>query len=190
MFLMHNCFLIAQLLAQYDGDWAEAPRSSRDLMELAVFVFIIALPILLGLIVGRAVERRHFRLLAEREAAIRGMVISDVRSFPQADPTKPGGEMVTGEAVITDDPLKGFLSKLRRIVGGEIRSYTSLVERARREASLRVLEEAQRRGFNAVCNLRLQTSDITGNAQNSGRRQYTTAIAVLASGTAYSARTG
>ena len=51
----------------------------------------------------------------------------------------------------------------RNFFGGEMKAYVKLIERARREALLRVVEQARQMGYNAICNLRLQTADIGGS---------------------------
>jgi uncharacterized protein YbjQ (UPF0145 family) len=93
--------------------------------------------------------------------------------------------MLCGEAVISSDYLKTFLGSLRKIFGGELRSYRSLLERARREALQRVIEEAKSMGYNAVCNVRFDSSDIAGA---SGRNRGMVMVTILASATAYHCR--
>lgn len=92
--------------------------------------------------------------------------------------------MIVCEVVIATDYLKSFLAALKKLIGGEVKSYLSLVERARREAILRVLEEARRQGYNAVCNIRLVASDIGGSAH---QRKGAAMVTLIASGTAYQA---
>jgi uncharacterized protein YbjQ (UPF0145 family) len=146
-------------------------------LQLASPLFLL----LLGLLVGRAVERAHFRQLRRREAAVAHMLVTDIKTFPGgADPAHTP-ELIVGQAVIATDYLKSFLAGLRKILGGELKSYLSLMERARREALLRVLEQAQQSGFNAVCNLRLDTADIGGAMGAKG----TVMVSLVASGTAY-----
>jgi uncharacterized protein YbjQ (UPF0145 family) len=77
-----------------------------------------------------------------------------------------GATLVTGATVIAADYLKTFLSGFRMIFGGEMRSYSSMIERARREARLRMVEEARHKGALAVINVRFETSPI---ALNTGR---------------------
>ena len=53
------------------------------------------------------------------------------------------------------------------LVGGRLRSYEPLLDRARREALLRLKEEAALRGYHAVCGVRLETSRLA-NANGNG----------------------
>jgi len=146
------------------------------LIQLGPFVVLI----LLGLIVGRTVERRHFRRLGEREATLSYMLVTDLRTYPGgADVARPP-MMVTGQAVIATDYLKTFLAGLRKILGGELKSYRTLMVRARKEAILRMMEEAQAAGYDAVCNLRLDSADIGGMTGRRGAAM----VEAFATGTA------
>jgi uncharacterized protein YbjQ (UPF0145 family) len=145
--------------------------------ELGIFLFLI----FLALVVGRSREHAHFRSLERRERRLERMLVTDIKTFPGgADPGK-GGALVMGQAVIATDYLKSFLAGLRKIIGGELRTYETLMERARREAILRMLEEAEDQGFNAVCNLRLGTADIGGMTGARGAAM----VEAFATGTAY-----
>jgi len=150
------------------------------LVGFAFVLFFLAL----GLVFGTAVERRHFRNLDEREALTSAMLVTQLKSFPQAKAGDRPPAMFVSEVVIASDYLKNFLAGLRKFFGGRINSYQSLMVRARREATLRILEEARQQGYNAVCNLRLTAADIGGATQNSRRPAM---VAILASGTAYHA---
>ncbi len=89
--------------------------------------------------------------------------------------------MIVKEVIIASDFLKSNLAKLRNIFGGEVYSFETLLERARREALLRIIEEAQSSGYNAICNLRMDTAEIGGNLSKKG----TAMASILASATAY-----
>jgi uncharacterized protein YbjQ (UPF0145 family) len=142
--------------------------------------------IVLGLVVGGMTERRHLGSLRKREEDLKDMLLTQTKNFPAAAPAGSVATMLIAEVVIGSDYLKTFLASLRNIFGGEVKSFQSLLIRARREATLRIMEEAHRRGYNAICNLRIQTADVGGN--NTGRRAAMAAI--LASGTAYHASRG
>jgi hypothetical protein len=61
-----------------------------------------------------------------------------------------------------------------------VQSYETLLDRARREAILRCKEQARARGFQAVVNLRLETTRISRASNNS---RATAGVEVLAFGT-------
>ena len=57
-----------------------------------------------------------------------------------------------------------LLASLKNIVGGELKSYTELLLEARKEATERMVEQAESVGANAVLNVRFSTSSITQGA--------------------------
>jgi uncharacterized protein YbjQ (UPF0145 family) len=63
--------------------------------------------------------------------------------------------------VVSIDYFKKLMAWFVNIFGGRMKSYESLVDRARREAVLRVKEKAAADGYNCLANLRIETSSIT-----------------------------
>ena len=133
----------------------------------------------LGFGVGSFVERAHFRRLRKRESGVSGIFLTDLkRPSPGTDATSLG--MVFGEVVIASDYFKTFCASLRNIIGGRVRAYESLMERARREAILRMTESAQRLGADQVINVRMASSDIGSRK----RRGAAAMVEIYAYGTA------
>lgn len=135
----------------------------------------------LGFIAGSRAEKAHFARLEKREAKTAHILVTDIRVFdPGMEPAR-GGRLVMGEVVIASDYFKNLRALLMQIVGGELAAYQPLMIRARREAMVRLKEEAVRQRCNAVANLRMETSNINVMA----RRPRAAMVAVLAYGTAY-----
>lgn len=131
-----------------------------DYFELAVFLFLLAL----GFFVGRLLEARHYRSIRKREKALRKVLAFATRFPPNMiDPQEC--RMVTGCVVISSDYFKQFVAGLRNLVGGRFRGYESLLDRARREAILRMKEDAKRQGFDLIVNVRLENTSISGGRQ-------------------------
>jgi uncharacterized protein YbjQ (UPF0145 family) len=147
-----------------------------------------ALLIVLGLMVGRITEKRHFASLVRRERALAFMLVTDLRSFPGGAAPSHRPQLVVSEVILAADYFKSFIAKLKNLIGGELRSLETLVERARREALLRVMETAHQNGYDAVCNVRLETSNISSGEGNS--KAQAVSIALIVSGTAYRRVTG
>lgn len=151
-----------------------------DFVEIGIVVALL----IVGLSAGRIAERRHFRRLAEREQAYAGsFILTDLKSYPGGvDGSRPPA-LVSGEVVISSDYFKTFAAALRKIIGGELRGLETLMQRARREAVLRMLDRARAAGYDAVCNIRIEGYDIAGAGQSRGKAMVLVAIQV--SGTAY-----
>ena len=150
-------------------------------MEVLLESFELLLGILLaltGLVAGRWIERRHYASLRRRECQLADVLVFAVR-FPPPRLTAPATGLVAGSAVIADDYFKSLVAGLHSFFGGRVRSYESLVDRARREAVLRMKAEARRRGAGMIVNVKLQTFSIPGRRPGSTR-----AVEVLAYGTA------
>lgn len=82
----------------------------------------------------------------------------------------PGKEVVEvlgyvkGSTVQTKNVGKDFLAGLKSLVGGEITSYTEMMNEARQIATERLLQDAEALGADAVLGFRLQTSAVMGGA--------------------------
>ena len=94
-------------------------------------------------------------------------VVTIRRPYPDTDIRESG--LVTGSAVISIDYFKRFLAILRNLFGGRVRSYESLVDRARREAILRMKDMAGERRADLIINFRLETSTIGRSANKKGQ---------------------
>ena len=152
-------------------------------------LIILGFPLFLLLLtyfIGRHLESNHYKSIREREAATKDMVAINFPRFPFDVEIERAG-MVMGSVVVSHDHFKRFLAQLRIIVGGRIKSYEPLLDRARREAVLRMKEQALARGHNTVVNIRLETSRLA-NSQRGGKG--TAGVEMLAYGTALTVREG
>jgi len=132
--------------------------------------------VILGLVTGKYIEMRHLRNLAVRESALRDLSRCNLRTLP-AGLKAEESFLVTGSAVIATDYFKVFAAGLRGLFGGEMKTYRSLMSRARREAVVRMLEQAKADGAGSIWNIRFETSTIQGKRRPGG-------VEVLAYGTA------
>lgn len=135
--------------------------------------------ILIGLLSGSWVERRHYRSIELREAQLRNIPVNNLRELPEAG-TITGSRLVAGSVVISIDAFKQALASLQRFFGGEVTAYETLVDRARREAMLRLYDEI--RPTETLANVRLETSPIGSGGER------VTSIEVLAFATAVELR--
>ncbi len=130
--------------------------------------------------IGHWVENKHYASIRRREESFLGLPTLTFRNLPRGWSAERSS-LVIGSVVISLDYFKRFLAGLRGIVGGRIKSYETLLDRARREAMLRMKEEAVRKGYDTIINVRLETARLA-----SGRRdgKGTAGIEILAFGTA------
>lgn len=144
--------------------------------DLVIFLLLT----ILGYAVGSWAEKRHYRSIIKREKELLKMaVVTAEGSFP---PGKvQNSALVSGSVVVSIDYFKRLLAILRNIFGGRVKSYESLVDRARREAILRMKESAKKQGANMIINMRLETSTI-GRSANKKKR--VGSIEAIAYGTA------
>jgi uncharacterized protein YbjQ (UPF0145 family) len=144
------------------------------------FSFIFALLLLLfAFFTGEMIERRHYKDIRSREQRWKRFPAITFRQIPDGWDVE-ASEMVFGNVVISVDHFKRFLAGLRGIFGGRIKSYESLMDRARREALLRLKKDAMDKGFHAIVNVRLETTRMA-NARQNGKG--TAGLEVLAYGT-------
>lgn len=142
--------------------------------DLIVFLTLLAL----GYGFGRYAEKRHYKSIIKREDEWRHIPAVASKIIPPGSKFSES-QVVMGSVVISVDYFKRFIASLRNIVGGRVRSYESLVDRARREAILRMKEQASQLGADLVFNVKLETSSIY-----KGRRNAIGSVEVLAYGTA------
>ena len=72
--------------------------------------------------------------------------------------------LVKGSTVQSKHIGKDIGAGFKSIVGGELKGYTDMMEDARREATARMIREAEGMGADAVVNVRFTTSSITPGA--------------------------
>lgn len=118
----------------------------------------------LGFFFGRMNEAKHFKSLMEREKTLEHITTSSLKKLPDG---YTQSQFVTGNVVISIDYFKRLMAFFRAVFGGQIKSYTSLLERARREAVLRMKEEAASQGATAIANVRIETSSVFQSTQKS-----------------------
>lgn len=124
-------------------------------MDLIVFAVLLTV----GYTVGRVRERRHLAELDVREQAVAQIVTVDLEDLPAG--AVPGAVFVAGNVVVAQDYAKAFFAWVKSLFGGELRSYQTLLDRARREAVVQAKERAAELGATHLIGLRLETSAIS-----------------------------
>ena len=135
--------------------------------------------IALGYFSGSRVEAKHYRSIEARERKFLKMPALTFKTPPCDKDDIASSRVALGSVVISIDYFKRFLAGLRNIFGGRVSSYETLVDRARREALLRMKEMVP--GADMIINVRIETSSI-GNSAN--RKKQLGSVEAMAYGTA------
>ena len=120
-------------------------------------VFGVALA---GWLVATWFERRHLKSMSLREIPLQDITVNTLKHAPACEPE--ASTLLIGSVVVAHDYFRTLIIMLRRLIGGNISPYERLVQRGRREALIRLKEEASTRGLNKIINVRFTTSAISG----------------------------
>ena len=144
-------------------------------MEELIFFLVL---VMLGYLAGTFAEKRHYKSIQTREHQLLNLPAVTLKELALDQQCRVKQiVLVTGCTVISVDYFKRFAAGLRDFFGGNVVSYESLLDRARREAILRM--KAQAKGADIILNTRLETSSI-----NQGAKNTVICVEVLAYGTA------
>ncbi len=159
---------------------SEGTAMDKPIFDLILSVGLLLLLIAVGYICGSLVERRHFQSLRRREAELADILVFALR-FPPPAMDSCRSVLVCGSVVVGMDYFKKTLAGLKNLIGGSLGAYESVVERARREAVVRMKAEAKEQNANCVFNVRFSTANIlSGDRSNKGSG----CVEVIAYGTA------
>lgn len=122
-----------------------------DLIYLIILIGV-------GYFIGTQVEKKHYKSIEEREAKFLYLPAVSSENLLEEKVVNEA-HLVYGNAVISTDYFKLILAGLRNLLGGEVSAFETLLDRARREAILRLKEQAQ--GADIILNLRVETCRIS-----------------------------
>ena len=122
------------------------------IFQAIIFVFLFAI----GFGFGRYNERKHLKALEADEQRL-AYIHMESNRFKT---TEHMGHMISSNVVISHDYFKYVLAQIQNFFGGRLSSYESIVERARREAVVRLKQQAQNMGATQIMGLRLSTTDL------------------------------
>lgn len=147
-------------------------------INLIIDVGIPMALLIVTFISGRLIERNHRNHLDDEERFLKDIIIVSDRNIPFEESKTVG--FVQGSVVIGQDYFLAFAAYLRGLIGGRMRSYEGLYDRARREAIVRMKRSAKNKGANMVFNIKFSSMNI---AALSGRRGVV-GVEIVAYGTA------
>jgi uncharacterized protein YbjQ (UPF0145 family) len=91
------------------------------------------------------------------------MLMTNTESIPGMRVTRYLG-LVQGNTIRARHVGRDIMAGFKAMVGGEIKSYTELLQQARAEATERMQAQAQQLGANAIVNVRYTTSSVMQGA--------------------------
>ncbi len=150
-------------------------------MELLIQLGVVASLLIIGLVFGRMAEKRHFAALAKSEAELRDILVFTGRRIPE-DIDVSRAELVCGSVVVAEDYFKRVAASVKSLVGGRLTAYESLMDRGRREAIVRMKQQARRMGATMVFNVRFETASLAEG--NSAQQKAMFSAEFIAYGTA------
>ncbi|MGD8871587.1 MAG: heavy metal-binding domain-containing protein [Gemmatimonadota bacterium] len=136
--------------------------------------------------VGGMLERRHLKQLALLESGSRHVLAVTIEDLPDGWEVE-SCDLVLGNVVISQDYFKRIAAQVKGLFGGNIRVFEPLLDRARREALLRMKAMAHKQGHDTVINVRIETSAL---ARSRPDGKGTAGVEVLAFGTALTLEKG
>lgn len=155
-------------------------------MEVLLPMLVTPVLVLGAWISGSWLERRHLKNLLLLESGSRDILALTIEDLPPGWEVE-SSDLVIGNVVISQDYFKRVMASIKGIFGGNIRVLEPLLERARREALLRMKAQAHARGFDTIINVRIETSTIA-SSRSGGKG--TAGVEMMAFGTAISLKNG
>lgn len=126
-------------------------------MDSLIFKIILTLILFcIGWLFGRHIERKHLNELEEKEARL-AYIRLDTNKFQTSE---LNGQLVSSNVVISHDYFKYIIAQIQNFFGGRLSTYESVVDRARREAIVRLKLEAEQMGAKHIMGLRLSTTEL------------------------------
>lgn len=113
-----------------------------------------------GWFFGSRHERQHLAQLVISENELNHIVLSSERFYKPRLAAGSEGELVLGSVVIAQDYFKMIIAKVLSLFGKNLTTYETLLDRARREAIVRMRAQAHSKGYNHIYGLRLEVSNI------------------------------
>lgn len=113
-----------------------------------------------GWFFGTRHERQHLAQLRHAEQTLGHIVVSSERFYRPKLVADTQGELVLGSVVIAQDYFKMIVARVLSIFGKNLTTYETLLDRARREAIVRMRTQAHAKGYNHIYGLRLEVTNV------------------------------
>ena len=126
-------------------------------MEQLIFIAVL---LVVGYAFGSIGQIRHYDSIRKREEKYRDILLFNEKKPPEDFRGRPY-MLVSGSVVMGCDYFRMILANLKMLVGGQVSSFETMLDRGRREAILRMKAEARSMGAKAIFNVRMETSTLS-----------------------------
>lgn len=133
--------------------------------------------LLISYATGKIIEKKHLKRIKEREATYAKFPIVSVGRKSEPDWVRTTS-LARGSAVISADYFRSTLAGIVGLLGGHVSVLESVLDRARREARLRMIESVK--DADLLLNVRYETSILSSPHE----RNALPVVEVIAYGTA------
>ena len=124
------------------------------MIELSIILTFI----IVTFMTGNYFTKRHLASLKVREEELAHIpVVTDPALGPER--TLKHFTLIEAHATIAADYFRGIWASLREFFGGSVGAYEKLIDRARREAILRLKKKAEQMGACAVVDVRFESTE-------------------------------
>jgi uncharacterized protein YbjQ (UPF0145 family) len=137
-----------------------------------------AIVLIFAFVFGSFLEKKHLEDLERREYESLKMPITTT-DLGLDNLNVKDAKLVVGQVALADNYFTNFLGKIKGFFGGNIPSYELLIDRARREAVLRMKESAI--DANMIVNIKVESCFLNDRSNGSSNIN---SVQVLVSGTA------
>lgn len=142
-------------------------------------LLIIIGTLILCYFTGSIIEKNHYKSIRKREINLYKFPCISSGKMIASSPRVKNAYLVSSSVVIACDTFKVFVASLKSFFGGNVSAVESVIDRGRREAILRIREQALRMRAKAIINLKIETVML-----NSSRTKQAPRVCVTAYGTA------
>ena len=136
-----------------------------------------------------SIRRVTYRSLIRREAALKHIVVTNLRQVPSGV-TATSSFLVKGDVVVAPDYFKTWWAGIKTLIGGRLGSLVTLMERSRRESLIRMKEEAEAQGARFIINVRFETANLRRVSGQGNQQQGAAMVEMLCYGTAIKGSAG
>ncbi len=91
------------------------------------------------------------------------MIVTNLETIPGKTISKHFG-LVQGNTIRAKHVGRDIMASFKNIFGGELKGYTELLSESRKEATDRMIAQAEALGANTILNVRYSTSSVTQGA--------------------------